>query len=103
METNVRRWLGSGTAILLLLLAMTPSAAAQQLDSAAEETAYLLKQAITSRNPSQRDRLLQTLRRMRDPAAAPIYQHLAGVSDPVRQGHGILGLAETGTNSALTI
>ncbi len=89
--------------LFALVALLSPSVSAQDLDSAANETVYLLNRALTTRDSRERDRLLGALRRLRDPQAAAFYRHLSDMSDSYRQSHGLLGLVETGVTPALTL
>lgn len=76
-------------------VAAGPAAAQTQEDPASEAAERLLTASVTLGRGGEHNRLLRSLRTLKDPALRPMFQRLASHEHPALRIHGILGLAET--------
>ena len=78
-------------------------AGAQAGDSAADSAIFLLRESSRVTEDGRHNALLRSLRQLRDPALLPYFTQLARSPQPVLKTHGILGVAEVGSEKTLDL
>lgn len=84
---------------LALLIALLPLAAARaqsEHEEAVSGATHLLRMAMQTPIPEQRDELIRELRRMKDRSLEPLYRAMAKSPDEGRRAHAMLALVELG-------
>lgn len=82
------------TPLFALLLSATALVQPASADDATEASMALFRQTLELQPGGKHSQLLRSLRRLKDPALAPLFERLAESSAAPIRLHGILGLAE---------
>ena len=72
-------------------------------DPATREAVALLRRCMTPSRDGSHAVLIESLRHLRDPAARPLFERMAGAGDPQLRAAGLLGLADLADPPALDL
>ncbi|MFG0249906.1 MAG: hypothetical protein ACF8OB_13540, partial [Phycisphaeraceae bacterium JB051] len=80
--------------LILSMLLPTLARAADERELTTNSAIYLLHSAMKEQYKGREIPLLKSLRQLKDPQLAPLFEELARYPHPILKIHGILGLAE---------
>lgn len=81
----------------------TPAVAANADGDVQEAAVHLFRQSIVVDRQGTHNELLKSIRHMRDPATRPLFEQLANSGHPGLKIHGLLGMAELGTDKQVDL